>query len=68
MKEFDIDKVLLKKWRTILTRYSKYEKDWWKRIYKRGLTNVIVDLSKTKSFYLEEMNKARKIVSALKNK
>lgn len=56
---------LIKKWKLILTRYTKYEKNWWVRTYKRWLTNVKVDLSLTKEFYIKKIDMAKKILSSL---
>lgn len=56
---------LIKKWKQILTRYTKYEKNWRVRTYKRWLTNVTVDLSLTKEFYIKKIDMAKKILSSL---
>jgi len=58
-------KRLLKKWRGIKTRYEKYKKDWWKRVYIRWCTTVTVDLSRNIDFYEKEIWKAEKVIKTL---
>jgi hypothetical protein len=58
-------KRLLKKWRWILTRYSKLRDNWFIREYRKWNVNHIVDCTKTKHFYLNEIEKAMKIINTL---
>ena len=71
MKELEISeknkKRLLKKWRWILTRYSKLRDNWFIREYRKWNTNHIVDCTKVKDWYLKEIENANKIITKLWN-
>lgn len=54
---------LLKKRKGILTRYTNYQNDGWVRKYKRWMTNVTVDLSQNTEYYLNEIEKAKTIIT-----
>lgn len=56
---------LLKKWKSNLTRYRRYEKDWRRRVYRRWNIRVTVDLSENKEYYLNEIENAKKIINTL---
>ena len=68
MKEISLEvkKRLLKKWKWILTRYSKLRDNNWIKSRKRWNTTIITDYKYTKDFYLKEIEKAEKIINKLK--
>jgi len=58
-------KRLLKKWRWILTRYSKLRDSNWITEKRKWNVNRIVDYTKVKDWYLKEIEKAKIIVDKL---
>ena len=58
----EINKKLLKKWRWILTRYSKLRDNWWMKITIKWNTTIRLDCNNTKSYYLQMIEQAKKII------
>lgn len=56
---------LLKKWKWILTRYSKLRDNEWIRTSIRWNTTLRVDCSKNKEYYLNKIENATKIIDRL---
>ena len=61
----EIKKRLLKKWRWILTRYTKLKNDNWIKVTKKWNTTIRKDYTLTKDYYLNEIEKANKIILKL---
>jgi len=60
-----IVRALLKKWKSILTRYSKLRDNWWIRTKQRWMIRVKVDCSINKEYYLNKIESAIKIIDSL---
>jgi len=58
-------KRLLKKWRWILTRYTKLQDNNWIRTSRKWNVNLIVNCTLTKDFYLNRIEQANKIIEKL---
>lgn len=58
-------KRLLKKWRWILTRYTKLKDNDWIRTTRKWNVNLIVNCTLTKDFYLKRIEQANKIIEKL---
>lgn len=67
MEKTEIKKRLLKKWKTILTKYTKLKNNNWIKITKKWNTTITKDFTLTKYYYLEDIEKAKKVISKLTN-
>ncbi len=56
---------LLKKWKTIYTKYCKLRDNWFIKVWTRWNTRVTKDFNKTKQFYLDKINQAECIINNL---
>lgn len=56
---------LLKKWKTIHTKYSKLRDNWFMKVSVKWNTIITKDFNKTKQYYLNKIDQAEKLIKEL---